>query len=151
MNRFVLALSIISIFTGSGLNSCKSKPRTAAKPSNEIVAVTADNSRTSLNWDGVYSGVIPCASCPGINVKITLKTDETYELVFSYLERGKQKYTHKGKFKWSKDGSKITLDIKEGEFSTHYKVGENVLIVLDSNGDVITGELAGKYRLAKES
>jgi uncharacterized lipoprotein NlpE involved in copper resistance len=148
MNRFILALSIISIL--AGLSSCKSKPRSAAKPSDEIVAITADNSRTSLNWDGVYSGVIPCASCPGINVKITLRTNETYELVFSYLERGNQKYTHKGKFTWSKDGSKITLDIKESEFSTQYKVGENVLIVLDLNGNIITGELAEKYRLAKQ-
>ena len=149
MNRFVLALSILSIF--AGLSSCKSKtPRSATKSSNEVVAITADNSRTSLNWDGEYSGVIPCASCPGIDVKITLKTDETFELVFFYLERGKEKYTHKGKFTWTEDGSTIILDLKNNEFSSRYKVGENVLFLLDSDGAIITGELADNYKLIKK-
>ena len=34
------------------------------------------NSRNSLDWNGVYKGVLPCADCEGIETVITLLNDK---------------------------------------------------------------------------
>ena len=36
-----------------------------------------DSSATSLDWEGVYRGVVPCADCEGIVTTITLRRDGT--------------------------------------------------------------------------
>ena len=37
----------------------------------------AHNSRNSLDWAGIYEGVLPCADCPGIQTRLTLSRDES--------------------------------------------------------------------------
>ncbi len=51
--------------------------------SDPTMAKQADmhTSQNSLDWAGVYEGVLPCADCPGIQTRLTLSRDETYELV----------------------------------------------------------------------
>ena len=107
----------------------------------------AHNSRNSLNWEGVYTGVIPAASGPGINVRLTLHTDETYEIHYRYIDRQDSDFAETGTFKWNKAGSAITLDA--ADFPPHYTVGENTLIQLDMSGKPITGSLADNYVLRK--
>ena len=31
----------------------------------------ADTSKTSLDWNGEYQGLLPCADCEGIEIKLT--------------------------------------------------------------------------------
>ena len=45
------------------------------------------NSRNSLNWAGVYAGTLPCADCPGIQTRLTLGNDGTFEKQSRYLDR----------------------------------------------------------------
>jgi len=46
----------------------------------EQVPVDAQHtSANSLDWAGVYRGVLPCADCPGIETTLRLATDSTYE------------------------------------------------------------------------
>ena len=45
----------------------------------------AHNSRNSLDFAGVYEGVLPCADCPGIQTRLTLNRDVSYELSTLYL------------------------------------------------------------------
>ena len=44
-------------------------------------AVDMHNSRNSLDWVGIYEGVLPCADCPGIKTRLTLNYDGSYRLV----------------------------------------------------------------------
>ncbi|MDR0646325.1 MAG: copper resistance protein NlpE N-terminal domain-containing protein [Elusimicrobiota bacterium] len=90
-------------------------------------------SRNSVDWDGTYAGIIPCADCNGIKVEITLNLEGTYKISYTYL----------GKI------GHIILDTKE--FPPYYIVGAGKLIQLDMNGQEITGELAGKYVLIKNN
>ncbi|MDR0734900.1 MAG: copper resistance protein NlpE [Elusimicrobiota bacterium] len=109
------------------------------------------NSRNSVDWDGTYTGVIPCADCEGIKVELTLSPQETYKISYTYLGKSDNSFKGAGKFSWDKDGSSVTLDTKDLAFPPYYKVGENKLIQLDMNGQKITGKLSDKYVLIKNN
>jgi uncharacterized lipoprotein NlpE involved in copper resistance len=102
----------------------------------------------SLDWNGVYTGTIPSASGPGIDVRLKLNDDQSFELNYKYLDRPDSPFNWTGSFKWDDTGSIITLDITD--VPPHYRVGENKLIQLDMNGKQITGALADNYVLKKE-
>ncbi|GHT61770.1 hypothetical protein FACS1894109_20530 [Spirochaetia bacterium] len=107
----------------------------------------AHNSRNSVNWDGVYRGIIPAADGPGINVEITLGNDGTYSMNYQYIDRGEEVFTETGAFQWNDAGSAIVLDVKD--MPPHYQVGENTLIQLDMAGKRISDALADNYVLKK--
>jgi copper homeostasis protein (lipoprotein) len=104
-------------------------------------------SRNALDWDGVYTGVVPCADCEGIRTRIELTRDGTYSRSLVYLGRDERAITDSGRFEWDDAGLRITLG--EGERSQQYHVGELVLFHLDRSGERIIGEFASAYRLEK--
>jgi Uncharacterized lipoprotein NlpE involved in copper resistance len=125
---YVILLSI-------GIGACSS---TAAK--------TVDNSKISLDWKGNYAGLIPAADGSGINVQITLRADESFTIVYNYVDR-QNIATESGTFSWDKAGNIITL--KNTAFPPYYRVGENHLLQLDMKGKKITGNFADQYVLKK--
>jgi uncharacterized lipoprotein NlpE involved in copper resistance len=111
---------------------------------------TSDNSQNSLDWQGTYKGVTPCADCEGIETELVLNQDLTYTIKTKYLGKGDGKvFEEKGNFVWDKTGGNIRLQAGKGGPS-QYKVGENQLIQLDMEGKQITGVLADKFVLTKE-
>ncbi len=109
----------------------------------------AHNSQNSLDWQGTYKGVTPCADCEGIETEIVLNADLTFTLKTKYLGKVDGKvFQETGSFVWDKTGGIISLEGLKGRPS-QYKVGENRLIQLDMEGNVITGDLAEKYVLTK--
>ena len=107
------------------------------------------NSQNSLDWAGSYSGIVPCASCPGIETLITLHEDGTFNRSMLYIDEAPIPQSDSGTFTWNAAGSKVTLG--EGANARQYQVGENRLFHLDQNGERITGDLAGRYVLEKHS
>jgi uncharacterized lipoprotein NlpE involved in copper resistance len=105
-------------------------------------------SETSLDWPGVYSGIIPAADGPGIAVQIALNSDRTFVLQYRYIDRGDNVFTSEGTFAWDKTGGMVILDLEN--IPSYYKVEENRLIQLDMQGERITGALADHYVLGKE-
>jgi heat shock protein HslJ len=118
-----------------------------AEISSSSVAI-GDNSQNSLDWKGVYKGVLPCADCEGIETTINLKSGGTFKRIQKYLGKEDGLFADEGTFQWDERGSKITLSGKQGE-SQMYLVGENVLFHLDKEGNRITGDLAPNYILPK--
>ena len=115
----------------------------------EKVMPATHNSQNALDWQGTYKGVTPCADCTGIQTEITLNDDLTYTIKTKYLGKGDGKvFEEKGSFVWDKTGGSITLQAVKGAPS-QYKVGENRLIQLDIEGNIISGALAEKYVLKK--
>jgi uncharacterized lipoprotein NlpE involved in copper resistance len=107
------------------------------------------NLKNSLDWAGVYTGVIPAASSEGIKVEMTLNNDGTYRVNYQYLGKGDDDvFAHTGTFKWNNDGNTVILDSEE--IPPYYKVGENTLIQLDMRGKKIVGNLADNYVLKKK-
>lgn len=116
--------------------------------SHDTVAIdAAHNSANALDWAGTYSGVTPCADCPGMKTDMTLNSDNTYVLKEQYLEKEKMPRTFKGKFYWDKVGSVITLDA-EGDHHK-FKVMEGKLQILDKFGDAKQGGRAEEFMLVK--
>ncbi len=116
---------------------------------NKKAEFIGDNSRTSLDWNGTYYGILPCADCEGIQSMIILNNDLTYSYKTRY--KGKEDVeiiTKTGKFQWSDDGSKVTLEgLPEPNI---FLVGENRLFKLDENGDRIKNEQDDKYILERQ-
>ncbi len=153
----ITCLSLLMTFT----ISCKEDKKPEGKQDRETVpeAVTdtvandttaadaAHNSANSLDWAGTYSGITPCADCPGMKTDITINTDNTYSLREQYLEKEKAPRTFKGTFSWDKAGSIITLDA-EGDHHK-FKVMEGKLRILDKFGDEKQGGRAEEFMLAK--
>jgi len=90
----------------------------------------AHSSRNSLDWAGVYEGVLPCADCPGIQTRLTLSRDETYELSTLYLDRDKVPRIVRGRFSWQPSGNAITLDAEGG--AKQFLVGEGRVAMVEA-------------------
>ena len=141
--KSVFIVSIACLFFG--LNACKSGGN-----SNQSQVATVDNSNTALDWEGTYTGVVPCADCAGIETKISLKGNNTYRISWKYMGKDDAASVKEGTFKWNSSGNMITLEnLNRNNFPTMYKVCENYLLQLDLKGKVISGKTADKYRLNK--
>lgn len=121
------------------------------QPKEETQLPIGDNSQTSLDWPGTYFGVLPCASCEGIETWVTLNSDGTFELRSNYLglnDARDEIFT--GNFEWDPTGSMVQLQGLIGNAPGKYKVGENRIWHLDQDGNRIEGDLADRYILTKE-
>jgi heat shock protein HslJ len=117
-----------------------------------IIESNTDNSMNSLDWEGTYTGIVPCADCEGIQTTINITKDLKYNIKKVYLDQSNHIYENSGTFNWNKAGSMIILsNINAENGATKYMVGENQIIQLDLNGNRITGALADKYILKKRS
>jgi len=89
-------------------------------------------SQNSLDWAGIYEGVLPCADCPGIKTRVTLLRDGSYELSTLYLDRQVEPRIVRGRFAWDAGGNAIALDANgDGE---RFAVGEGRLSQLNRDG-----------------
>jgi heat shock protein HslJ len=120
-----------------GMSACKSKESNRG-----------DQSKSTFDRQGTYTGIIPCADCPGIQLQITLNQDYTYKIVEEYQGKKYAVYKSAGTFQWESGDSYIVLNDLNGRPS-RYKTGENTLTQLDMYGNVISGELAENYILVK--
>jgi uncharacterized lipoprotein NlpE involved in copper resistance len=117
----------------------------------EPVTIDAHTSRNSLNWKGIYTGVLPSEDCEGIDTSIRLNNDQTYLLKLRYLstpEKERKEFISEGKFTWDENGNNITLEGAKDE-SRKFKVGENFLMPLDENAKEIKGIPGNNYKLLK--
>ncbi len=134
------ALCLIAIL---GLSSCANQQ--AAQPA---ANADGDNSRVSLDWPGVYKGLLPCADCEGIQTTITLGKDNAFTRSMNYLGKPNGQFADQGLFAWDNKGERITLTDQHGQ-SQSYRVGEGRLFHLSQQGQRISGENADRYILLK--
>lgn len=128
MKKITLLLLVIL------LASCTSTEKFSTKEQSD-----GHNSYNSLDWEGFYIGTEPCKDCEKIERKIYLFEDMSYEVVTEYIGSDKPLIMrHEGQIEWSKDGGSIVLKNDDSNMGTlRYKVGENVLIPLNSNGEAV--------------
>jgi uncharacterized lipoprotein NlpE involved in copper resistance len=122
----MLRIVLVWIALATGLAGCM--PQAQAP----VQVVDGHNSRNSLSWAGVYEGVLPCADCPGIKTRLTLRRDGSYERVTEYLSRPLPPQTVRGQFTWNAAGGAIALDAAgDGQ---PFMVGEGRLLQLNRDG-----------------
>ena len=141
----------IALAFGIAFTSCKTAKQTT-KPIEKETShiIVGDNSQTSLDWEGVYTGTLPCADCEGILTTLTLDKNLNYKRATTYLGKTITPHIETGKFTWDKGGVTIYLQNADKSGPSRYLVGENHLKQLDMEGKIITGNMADLYQLHKE-
>lgn len=128
------------------LYSCSSSNN---KKSTDTQTPDHHTAQNALDWQGTYSGNLPCADCDYIVTELTLNEDQTYVLTTQHV-KGDQTIsdTLRGRFNWNI--STINLEgIPQGERSSEFKVEEDQVRYLDMDGKPVTGDLAQRYVLTK--
>lgn len=142
-------------FTGMGIalvlafGACESQRSASQQNDTDKVSETlhiGDNSEVSVDWEGTYHGVLPCADCPGISTVLTLDGEGHYKLETKYQEKDDKVFVEEGLFNWDPTGSNITLQASDNR---QFKVGENQVFQLDQDGKMIEGDLSAHYVLKK--
>lgn len=119
----------------------------SAKDISESEGDLVHNSFNSLDFEGKYVGILPCADCEGIKTTLTLTREFDYKLETQYLGKSSEVFTVKGTA-LTMDNNTIALkEVTEG--SNLYFIGEDYILSLDINGEKITGDLANFYVLKK--
>jgi heat shock protein HslJ len=135
------------LFFSCAQNKDATKSKDLSSNAANATHMVSHSSKNSLDWNGVYQGVLPCADCEGIETRIVLKKDGTFQRSLTYLGKDDKVFNEEGNFLWDEQGNKITLKAESGD--QKYKVGENHLTQLDMEGNLITGALADKYKVIK--
>ncbi|WP_312102930.1 copper resistance protein NlpE [Acinetobacter venetianus] len=153
MKKSIIALSLASIFlvACSKADNKNNQEQTPTAASEAVAVDSAHTAENSLDWNGTYKGVLPCADCEGIETELELNADKTYELKETYLGKGDGKaFESKGSFQFDANNTSVIELDKTGD-NRKYFVAEGYLKALDMEGNEITGDLADKYELKKEA
>jgi len=148
--KFLLLVALVSVFFSCQKQADdKHSIQDSIAQSDSIVKQEAHNAKNSLDYIGIYKGVLPCADCEGLETVLCINENNTYKLQTRYLGKGDKVFEQKGTFVWDDKGIKIILnDIKNAP--NQYFVGENKMTQLDLSGKLITGKLALQYVLSKQ-
>ena len=126
--------------------SCNNQQRNISSQQTFEDPHTAEN---SLDWEGTYMGVIPCADCGGIETWLTLNEDLSFTLVRNYLKNeAVLSDTTVGDFEWQKNNVKLQENKPNGE-TLFFSIEENQVRQLTNNAKEVEGELATHYLLKK--
>lgn len=137
------ALIAFSVLNITACNTMKTTATTVVEDSHQ-----AEN---SLDYDGIYRGILPCADCEGIKTTIYINRDNTFKIVENYLGKSETDVETSGTYSWTKMGNSIILKSPNSSEKKSYFVGENTLTQLDQSGNKITGNLAANYILSKDN
>ena len=145
MKKNLLILSSALALVACGGNAPK---KTAAAETQATTAAAPDmhTAETSLDYQGTYTGTLPAADCPGIEVRLELKPDGTYTQHLKYIDRDTE-FDEKGTYTVKEN--LLTLTLSDGGQPEYYKVEENRVRRLDAEKQPVTGALAENYVLQK--
>ncbi len=89
-----------------------------------------------LNLPATYTGVLPCADCPGVVHTLTLRSDGLYRLRRTYLSKPGLPQSEVGRWTADADGRRIRLG--SGETATNFAIKDaQTLRTLDRFGSAI--------------
>lgn len=138
MNKVFIPALVLSFLT---ISCAKNQQKEALPPSQDTLVVQDKAPKISGN----FSGTFPCASCPGIEMNLTLNADKTYVLESNYLESEDGKITEKGNFEISENGKYLTLH--EEPTPRIFLITENALYLVEKIG---IKTQAHQYKLSKQ-
>ncbi len=126
-----------------GLVACN---QTKEQNNAETAAPQEQVEQVAVSYAGVYKGVLPCASCEGIETTLTIVDDQNANYGTKYLgEEGSEYAERQGKY--TVVDSVLTLEL-EGE-KLYFALVDGGVKALDAEAKPIEGELAENYFLKK--
>lgn len=99
---------------------------------------------------GTFTGTLPCADCPGMDVTLVLEPDGTYKTTHIYQDRPDGTWSIDGHWSVEDDNSVIRLDPNsKTEDDQLYGIdSQDRVVMLDTEGEPIETEL--DYGLSRE-
>lgn len=138
----LIYLSIVLFFIACNSNKTEA-------PANDSTA-RAKNSIAPATKAEIYSGILPCADCEGIDVSVQLNNDATF--IINSVYKGSRVDSLKSKYRqigfWKMFGDTLNLT-DANRILTRYIKTDTAIIQLDGDGKMITGPLAPMYVLHK--
>lgn len=98
------------------------------------------------NFPVVYSGITPCADCPGIDYTLVLEEERFIEWSH-YIDRGENLFRQEGT--WTLESDTLKLFRPEGDLHKGYLYDEQNLSMLDRDLQKISGDLEENYRITR--
>ncbi|MEN8187416.1 MAG: copper resistance protein NlpE N-terminal domain-containing protein [Bacteroidota bacterium] len=105
----------------------------------------AMNENIQKNIYGTFLGMLPCADCEKIIYRLQLKEDKTYHSRITYQGKSDKPIEETGTFSYSRNGIIFLNEAPEG--MNKFKFKSKGLLMLDTRGKEITGDLADQYYL----
>jgi len=100
------------------------------------------NKKFAQEMSGTYLGNVPCADCEKIIYRLQLNDDLTYQSKKTYQGRSDVPIEKNGTYSIN---SKFIVKLDDGGGMNLFKKESKGLLMLDTNGNEITGTLADKY------
>lgn len=97
-----------------------------------------------VDWDGRWSGVIPCATCPGIDVDLIFNKDGTFWMKEKHVDSVEAAVLTKGTLKWNENTRILTLSSPKRDQKLLFS--ESSAVYLDKNGSPLP-----EYELHKQA
>ncbi|WP_291855787.1 META domain-containing protein [Marinilabilia sp.] len=112
--------------------------------------VTSTNESEQIEEDmtGVYTGLLPCIDCPGIETTITVNPDNSYEISQVYTEKDSVPFISSGLIKKSEKENIWVFKSRYNE--TFYQFEDSVLRMLNNNQQEVDELLEQHYILKKK-
>jgi len=113
-----------------------------------MIATHAAATPVSANFPATFTGTLPCASCEGIETRITFQADSTYFMTQTYLgQAGPNRASDLGRWVMSTYGNIAVLKGQRGDVRYFRMDLPNALHMLDIEGRTIYSEL--NYTLSR--
>lgn len=147
-----LFLASISFFSCNDANKETDSGALAEENAIEnMKELITSNEDDLYRWAGTYQGIMPCASCEGIETFIVLNSNGTYQKSQIYLTEENEEFDEEGTIEWDNDNFTMTLYPNDDSAESQiYEYDGNNLIALKQDGTRVTGALAEYYILEKQ-
>ena len=149
MKKMILPVLLTGLFAVS----CSKKEETKAETPQAVEADSAQaqpeeaaKAEAPKKHVGEFSGKLPSADGPGIEMKLTLNEDGSFLLDETYLEKKDGQFNAKGSYEVSADGAFVTLKEEGNDKPRVFLVEEDAAYLVEKVGDAKKPE----YKLAKK-
>ena len=146
MKKMILPVLLTGLFAVSCSKKEEAKAETPQADSAQAQPEEAAKAEAPKKHVGEFSGKLPSADGPGIEMKLTLNEDGSFLLDETYLEKKDGQFNAKGSYEVSADGAFVTLKEEGNDKPRVFLVEEDAAYLVEKVGDAKKPE----YKLAKK-
>ena len=116
---------------------------------NQYKGEATNEKSSAINFSGTFSGLIPCADCPGIELTVSFNPDSSFSELMIYQERNS---SFKDSGQWIKDGKILKVKYSNDHATPRYFLikSDSTVAWLDADKKEIEGPFKENYILKKE-
>ena len=149
MKKMILPVLLTGLFAVSCSKKEEAKtetPQAVEADSAQAQPEEAAKAEAPKKHVGEFSGKLPSADGPGIEMKLTRNEDGSFLLDETYLEKKDGQFNAKGSYEVSADGAFVTLKEEGNDKPRVFLVEEDAAYLVEKVGDAKKPE----YKLAKK-